>query len=210
MLVMGLAVMGALFVLVTKGMVRGLDSGHPVEYLQSSCIAGAIVLSILPILRILDLVSLPYWFVALLCGDVYYFILSLCLGLYLDVTWWGDVAHSITAAIVASTVFVALCVVQARSPPHVALGRKGGIVTMTFLAGGAFGGIWEILEGYTDTLVGEAYMSYGAWDTLGDLRADLVGLVAATAIAWLVLRKREPEQVSSGVKVGRKAVRGRL
>jgi hypothetical protein len=206
LLVMGPAVMGVLFILVSEGSVKGLDSGHPVEYLQSTCIAGAIVLSIIPILRLLDLVSLPPWFTALLYGVVYYYVLSLCQGLYLDIAWWGDVAHSITAAIVASAAFAALCVIQARSPPHVTFGR-GGIVAMTFLAGGAFGGVWEILEGYTDTLLGTAYMSYGAWDTLGDLRADLIGLIAATAVAWLVLRKRTPEQVASEMRVGRNAVR---
>ncbi|MDR0523785.1 MAG: hypothetical protein LBG62_05135 [Candidatus Methanoplasma sp.] len=206
MLAAGLLVMGAMFALSSNGMVRGLDSGHPVEYLQGTCIAGAIVLIIIFALRLLNVAALPMWFVAMLYGDIFYYVLSLCQGLYLDVSWWGYVSHMVASSIVGCIVFVAMCAIHEWSPPHVTLGTGGGIVAMTFLTGLAFGGIWEIIEGYIDIILGASYMSYSAIDTLCDLAADAVGMACAAAAVWFALRKGGAKHVLAGVRIGKNAM----
>ena len=52
----------------------------------------------------------------------------------------------------------------------------------------AFGGIWEVMEGYVDVLVGQSVMVYGDFDTLDDLRADLVGSVIMVILATFIMK----------------------
>lgn len=190
---------------VTAGHAPGLDAGHPMEYLQMTCILWAVITMFLPILRLLRLVALPFWFMLLLYGDMYFYVLSLSQGMYLNISWWGDFTHIIASMIVSSIVFIALCLVQTHSPSHVTLGSRSGMIAMLLLLGASFGGIWEIMEGYTDILSGKAYMSYGARDTLGDLTADLVGVLLTSLIAWRILGKQGTSNIAATVRIGKKA-----
>ncbi|MCL2143091.1 MAG: hypothetical protein FWH44_02375, partial [Methanomassiliicoccaceae archaeon] len=180
-----------MFALVTMEMVRGLN-WHPVEYLQATCVLWAIVMTVLPALRLANLISLPLWFVALLYANMYMYVLSLCYGMYLDpsISWWGDVTHVISSMVVSSIAFMALCLMESHSPSHVTLGRRGGITVMVFIIGCAFGAIWEIMEGFTDIIASFDYMSYGGAFTLYDMWADMIGSFLTAAIAWMILGRR--------------------
>lgn len=202
--------MMALFAWVTAGLAPGLDTnlnnGHPMIYLQATCFLWAVISIFLPILRLKKLVALPYWFVAIIYADMYMYVISLCCGFYKDIAWWGDFTHVISGLVVASIVFLALCLVQANSPSHVTLGTRGGVVAMLLFVGASFGGIWELMEGATDILSGTDYMVYGAADTLADMAADMMGVLAMCLIAWFVLRKQDAKDIAADVRIGKKNI----
>lgn len=197
--------MMVVFAFVTAGHAPGLDAGHPVEYLQATCVLWAFITMVLPILRLLRLVSLPPWFTALVYGNMYLYVLSLCSGLYLNMSWWGDFTHILSGLIVAGFVFIALCLMQAHSPSHVTFGTRNGFLAMLFLVAMSFGGIWEMLEGFTDAVSGTAYMIYGATDTVADIAADMTGVTTMVLLAYLILSRQSAEKVASTVRLGKKA-----
>lgn len=201
-----LLIIGFMYAYVTAGLAAGINSGHPVGYLQATCIMWAIITAMLPALRLLKLVSLPAWFIILVNANMCLYVVSLCQGLYLDVDWWGNLSHQIAAFIVASIVFLALCLMQTYSPPYLTFGSRGGIVAMLILLSASFGCIWEIAEGFTDILSGTDLMVYGIEDTLSDLWADLVGVGIMTTVAWIILGRQSPEQVASMVRIGRNSI----
>lgn len=196
--------MAAMFAYVTLGYARGLAAGHPVEYLQMTCFLWGIVMTVLPVMRILRLVALPYWFLALLYANMYLYVTSLCQGFYFDLSWWANFTHVISTMVVASIIFIALCAVQARSPPHVSQGSVGGTALLTLILALSFGSIWEIMEGSTDILAGIDYMSYGALHTMGNLAADALGAVMMSGIAWIMLTRRSPKDIASKIRLGKK------
>lgn len=195
-----------LYSYVTAGLAPGLAAGHPIEYLQTTCLMWMILVLILPILRLIRMIALPLWFVVLIYCDMYLYPLSLCQGWYLDIWWWGDVTHVISAMVVTSIVFMALCLVHARAPSHVSLGSKFGIIAMLLVIGCSFGTIWEVMEGYTDILTGAEYMSYGALDTLGDLNADILGVILMTAMVSALLAKQDPKVIASRIRLGKNSI----
>ncbi|MCQ2070173.1 MAG: hypothetical protein MJZ68_03490 [archaeon] len=204
-LVVGPMSMMVICLFVVLGMAPGLESGHPREYLVATCVLWAILIMILPLLRVLKLLALPMWMVAIITANMYFYVISLNLGLYLDVSWWGDMGHVVSSTIVAGIVFLALALMDSRSPEYVTLGNRAGFCIMLFLVALSFGGIWEVLEGSTDAIAGNPYMVYGASDTMGDLTADTVGVLAITVYAYLVLGKKSTDEITSSVKLGRKA-----
>jgi hypothetical protein len=195
-----------MFVYVTLGYARGLAAGHPMEYLQMTCILWAIIMTVLPILRLVRLVSLPLWFMVLIYGDMYLFVLTLCEGLYFDISWWADFTHVISSMVIASIVFLALCSIEASSPSHVTLGSRGGIVMVTVFVAFSFGAIWEVMEGFTDILTGIDYMSYGALHTMGNLTADMIGTMIMATIAWMLLDRYGVKGIASKIRLGRKKI----
>ena len=198
--------MMAIYAYITAGLAPGLDAGHPMEYLQATCIMWAVVTLVIPLLRLLRFVALPLWFTALLYGDLYFYVISLSLGMYLNIAWWGDFTHLIAAMIITSIVFMAICIMHSHSPSHVSFGSRTGIVLLLLFVSASFGSIWEVMEGYTDIITGAEYMSYGALDSLGDLFADLFGVAIMTAIAWFILGRYDAENVASKVRLGRKMI----
>ena len=92
--------------------------------------------------------------------------------------------------------FLALCIIQKYQPKRLTLGSDAAIHCYTLMISLAWGGIWEIMEGYIDMVTGTNYMTYGVFDTLDDLRADLVGSVIMVVIAGLMLRKRTPIDIA--------------
>jgi len=191
---------------VSAGNAPGLDAGHPMEYLQMTCLLWMTISVIIPLLRLLRFVSLPIWFVFLVQGDMFLYVISLCQGFYLNLSWWGDLTHIIASAIVTGFVFIALCLMESKSPDHVTFGSKYGMVLMLFLVALSFGCIWEMMEGFTDVLTGTSYMVYGATDTLGDLVADFVGVSLMTLAASVILSRQDAESVASKVRLGRKMI----
>ena len=198
--------MFAILAYVSAGNAPGLDAGHPMEYLQMTCLLWAMISVVIPLLRLMRFVSLPIWFVFLVQGDMFLYVISLCQGFYLNLSWWGDLTHIIASAIVTGFVFIALCLMQSRSPAHVTFGSKYGMTLMLFLVALSFGGVWEMMEGFTDVLTGTSYMVYGATDTLGDLVADFIGVSLMTVAALMILNRQGAENVASKVRLGRSMI----
>jgi len=198
--------MAILFIYVTLGYAPGLAAGHPMNYLQTTCVLWAVIMTVLPILRLLRLVSLPYWFLVLIYADMYMFVITLCWGFYFDYYWWPDLTHIISAMVVTSIVFMALCVIQSDSPSHVSLGTNGGVLAITLLIGFSFGAIWEIMEELTDIFSGADYMSYGVLHTMGNLTADMMGAIIMTTIAWIMLGRHDAKKIASKIRIGRKQI----
>jgi len=198
--------MFVMFMFVTMEMAPGLDAGHPMIYLQLTCILWAVVMTIVPILRLVRYVSMPLWFTSILYADMYMYVVSLCLGFYMNLYWWANFTHVISTMVVTAIVLMALCYVTTRLAPHLSLGSKGGIIALMVLVGAAFGAIWEFSEGMTDLLSGYDFMIYGAIDNIGNLAADIVGVIIMVPIAWFLLSKFTPAEIASRFRVGRKNI----
>lgn len=186
---------------VEAGIAPGLNSGHPSEYLVSTCVACAVLLAVIPILRLLNIVKMPWWFNFILIADVYIYSISLCLGMYLDVSWWGFFGHVLSTMSVGAVVFLALCIIEKKTSDRITFGSNAGIHCFTLMISLAFGGIWEVMEGYIDIVAGQSYMSYGVFDSLDDLRADLVGSVIMVIIAEFILRNKTPEDIADSTYI---------
>ncbi|MDR2866991.1 MAG: hypothetical protein LBV13_06310 [Methanomassiliicoccaceae archaeon] len=195
-----------LFVYVTLGYAQGLTAGHPMEYLQMSCILWAVIMAVLPAFRLMRMISLPYWFIILLYADMYMYILSLTHGFYFDLPWWANFTHVISSMVVTAIVFMALCLMEKHSPSHNTLGSRGGITTVLLMIGLCFGAVWEIMEGFTDIITQVDYMSYGSVHTLGNLFADALGAVLMTMIAWVIMGRQSAKQIASKVRIGSKNI----
>ena len=192
---------GFFLVMTFLELTPGLDAGHPSEYLFSTFIAVGSVVFVLLLMWYFDIVRMPIWFTALLAFNLYYYSISMFFGMYLRVSWWGDVAHCISSMCVTAVVFLGLCVVQAHSPGHVTLGSVKGLLALQFLIGVCLGGVWEIMEGYVDIITGTSYMVYGVRDTLFDLRADTVGTIIMVIVGYFFLKKYTVEQIADTTKV---------
>ncbi len=199
-LVAELAIFCVMILTVVWDIAPGLDY-HPSEYLIATCIACALLLAVIPVLRLTGLVRMPWWFNMLLILDVYVYSISLCLGMYMSVYWWGFFGHVLSTMSVGGVVFLSLCIIEKYSPSHITLGSNAGIHCFTLMISLAFGGIWEVMEGYIDIVAGQAYMSYGVFDSLDDLRADLVGSVLMVILAEYLLRKKSPEEIAGDTLV---------
>ena len=208
-LILGPLSMAVMFAYVTLGYAPGLeagDEGHPMIYLQMTCLLWAIIMTVIPILRLTRAVALPLWFTAIVYGHMYLYVISLCQGMYLDIAWWGDFTHIIASLIVSALVFIGLCLMESRSPKHVTFGSNKGLLVMLFLVAMSFGGIWELMEGFTDFIGGNAYMIYGSTDTVADITADLAGATIMVIIASQILKKQGAEGVASKVRLGRNSI----
>lgn len=206
-LLMVLAPIGMMIIcaFVVTGLAPGLDAGHPMVYLVATCVLWAMISLVLPILRLMELVSLPAGLVAVIYGNMFFYVLCLCAGFYLNVSWCGDFGHVVSSIVVSSIVFVAICLIDAHSPPHVTMGSRAGVTIMLFMVAMSFGGIWEMMEGFTDAVTGSSYMVYGATDTMGDLSADFLGVTAVSIFAYLYLGRSSTDRIASKVRFGKKA-----
>ena len=195
----------AVFAAVTLGWDPGIRAGHPLEYLQATCFLWALISTVLPILRLARIFSLPNWFVAIVYFDMYLYVLSLCSGLYLNLSWWGDMTHVFSSFIVSGMVFMVLGLMDSRLPAHASFGGRKGFVAILFLVSLSFGGIWEIMEGMTDIISGHSYMVYGAVDTLGDLTADMIGVTILCKAVYIALGRTTISSITSGLRFGKHA-----
>ena len=188
---------------VLADVMPGTRYGHPPEYLLSTYVATSLLISVIPILRLTGVVRMPWWFNLLLVFDLYFYSISLSLGFYMndDIAWWGFLGHVMSAICIGAIVFLALCVIEKQSPVRVTLGSRAGVILITMLITISFGGIWEVMEGYVDIIVGQAYMSYGVFDSLDDLRADVLGAIFMAIIAAFIMRKKSAADVASNTVV---------
>ena len=193
----------AVFAAVTAGWDPGIKAGHPLEYLQATCFLWAVISMVLPALRLLRIFSLPNWYTAIIYFDMYLYVLSLCCGLYLNVSWWGDCTHVLSSFIVGGIVFMVLGLMKSRLPPHATFGSRGGFTAVLFLVSLSFGGIWEIMEGMADIISGQSYMVYGAKDTLGDLTADLIGVTILCIGVYIAQGRTTVERMTAGLRFGK-------
>ncbi len=74
---------------------------------------------------------------------------------------------------------------------------------MLFLVTLSFDGIWEMIEGFTDSVTGNTYTIW-AEDTMDDLITDLLGAVIASAGVHLYLEDHSLN-VSSRIGFGHRA-----
>ena len=192
---------------VVTGRAPGLDAGHPEEYLVATCFVWAVISLVIPILRLARLVSLPPILVGVIYFDMFFYVIGLCSGCYLNISWFGDFGHVVSSVIVTSIVFVGLCLIESHSPPHVTFGNRAGMAMMLFLVALSFGGIWEMIEGFADGVTGNAYMVYGASDTMGDLSADLIGALIVSVGVYIYMGTHTASDISSKVRFGRGAFR---
>ena len=204
----GLAVISMICIAtVLMGIAPGLGPDkHPPEYLLMSNVAIFVLISVIPVLRLAGFVRMPWWFNLLLMFDVYLYIVSLTCGFYMEpkMEWWGFVGHTCSSLSVGGICFLALCLVTKHSQGLVSFGGNPGLLVVLFLITVAFGGVWEVMEGYIDIVAGHAYMSYGVFDSLQDLQADTLGAFMMTIVAALVLRGRTPDDVASTTHLGRR------
>ena len=190
-----------MFVLVMLGIAPGIAAGHPPEYLEGTCIAVAIVTVILPILRLMNVIVLPHWFLMIIYFDLYMYVTTLCCGLYFTISWWGDLSHVISSIVVSDIILMALCVMTTYSPSHVTLGSEKGFAVTLFIVSMSFGGMWELIECSTDLLAGSSYMVYGAAGSLADMAADAIGAAIVAVYAMVMLKTHSPADMISGLKL---------
>lgn len=193
-----------MMILLYGGYAPGIESGHPFEYLRATIVMCTLVSLVIPLLRIAGLVKFPWWFSLIIIGNVYFYAISLFCGFYLDISWWGNTAHAISSMVVGIIVFASLCMIQTYSPGHVNLGSVYSILMLQFIICVAFGGIWEIMEGYTDIIVGKSYMVYGAWDSILDVRSDAAGALIISIMGYFILKKHSVEEVAKSIKLLRR------
>lgn len=201
------AVTAAMLFLVLAGTAPGLGPDkHPSEYLIISNIAVFALISVVPVLRLTGMVRMPWWFNFILFFDVYLYSVSLTMGFYMDpgMSWWGGFGHMCSSMAVGGICFLALCLCVKHSTVRVGYGTRLGFLAILFFTTVAFGGIWEIMEGYIDMVTGTAYMSYGVVDSLGDLQADTIGALLICLIAAAVLRNRTVMDVADSVTLGKR------
>lgn len=192
---------------VLMGIAPGLAPGkHPPEYLFVSNVAIFLLISVVPVLRLMGIVRMPWWFNFLLAFDVYLYVVSLTCGFYMEdsMSWWGFFGHTCSSMSVSAICFLALCLIIKHSPVDVSYGGTAGFLFVLFLISVSFGGIWEVMEGYVDIVTGTAYMSYGVFDSLQDLQADALGAALMCTIAGILLRGRTPQEIASSTHLGKR------
>jgi len=139
-------------------------------------------------------------------AQMYLFVISLCQGLYLNISWWGDFTHIMAGLVVASIVFIGLCLMESRSPGHVTFGSNLGLLFVMFLAAMSFGGIWEMMEAMTDVISGKLYMVYRFTDTIADITADMIGIFVMVVIAGIILKTQRAAEVTSKIGLDRNSI----
>ena len=189
---------------VLMGIAPGIGPDkHPSEYLFISNIAIFLLISVVPVLRLLGIVRMPWWFNLLLTFDVYLYVVSLTCGFYKEesIPWWGFLGHTCSSISLSALSFLALCLVIKHNKVGLTYGHTFGFLILLFFVSVAFGGIWEVMEGYVDIVAGTDYMSYGVFDSVQDMEADTLGALIMCAIAGLILRTRTPEDIASSTRL---------
>ena len=63
-----------------------------------------------------------------------------------------------------------------------------------------------MMEGFTGILTGVDYMSYGVLHTMGNLTADLIGILILSAVAWVMLDIRGAAGIASKIRLGKRNI----
>jgi hypothetical protein len=109
------------------------------------------------------------------------------LGLYDSISWYDNVVHFFVPLLTSQVLYLCLARIevlpdlrQETLPRH-----HVGIFVVTFALGVAVGGLWEIVEYFSDNVFG-SNLQLDNDDTVGDLIADSLGSLcgAALLVAW--------------------------
>lgn len=128
------------------------------------------------------------------------FELSAAIGLVLNgwgnalllferIGWYDKAVHFLTPLLMVPPLYLVLARVGALPSPWSNDLRRGtlGVLVVTIALGVALAGIWEIIEGSSDRLLGTS-LAHGYLETIDDLYSSLLGSVAAGAVlTWLVV-----------------------
>jgi hypothetical protein len=110
-------------------------------------------------------------------------------GLYDRIPWYDNLVHFLVPLLGAPVVYIALARLDVLPDPRDEThGRHYvGIFVVTLALGLAIGAVWEIVEYFSDRMLG-SQLSLGNADTVGDLVADGLGAVAGAAllVVWSV------------------------
>jgi hypothetical protein len=205
MLILSPLSMAVLFAWVTAGSAPGLG-GHSMGYLQATCVVWGIIMTVVPIFRLIRLVALPLWFLVIMYADMYMFPVTVCLGMYHDIYWWANTTHVASSMVVAAIILLALCKTASYCPPHVNLGGKGGTIALMAFLSMSTGAIWELMEGFTDIIAGSDYMVYGPVNCIGNLSGDFIGTALMVPIAMYIFTKYSVGEIASKVRLGKKNI----
>ncbi len=191
---------------VFMGITPGLDAGHDSTYLLSICLLAGVLSVALPILRLLRIVSVSRVLSLAIYADIYMFLLSLHLGMYKTVNNWGEITHVISSMLVTFIVFALFHLMEKLSRSYVSFGSGVWVCVFAFVVTLGLGGVWEMVEGFTDAITGQDYMVYGVDDTLGDLIADVIGAtIVCVAIGLYLKGGRKLGDLFSTMRIGRES-----
>ena len=157
--------------------VRGLDGGTAVLALVA-VVAVAVRWLLLP--RLYDLLLL----LALALQGV-----GEASGAYDALAWFDRVVHLVVPLLASGVLYVALARLDVLPDPRDDTGWRHhlGIGLVTFALGAAFGAVWELVEWFSDGVLGSA-LQEGNADTVGDLAMDCLGAFggACLLVLWTV------------------------
>lgn len=174
------------------------DADFGDSYVMESLLLCAAVTAVCPVLRLVGLVRLPYWFIGAVSVAVYMHGVSLYYGTYRDLWWWDHLTHFTSSVVVTSVVFTSLCALV-RYVPGQRLGGNAAFLLLVAAVSFGMGDLWEVAEWTVDAVSGNHYMQYSVFDTMEDVAMDVLGVSVATAVLVAVLGHGPPSDVAAGL-----------
>lgn len=170
-------------------------------YVAYTQLISAVVVMVLPTVRLTGRFRAPYWFVAVITSVPYLHAGSLFFGLYKNFEYWDFISHSYSSAVVTMVVFLALLIIN-HYATRIKLGGRG-ILVGTFLLGHGFGNAWELWEWVVDCYFGDRFMSYNVVDTIGDLCfGDAFGVLVMTIVVYFIMLNKDCNKIVDGMNLG--------
>ncbi len=174
------------------------DADFGDSYVMESLLMCAAVTAVCPVLRLVGLVRLPYWFIGAVSVAVYLHGVSLYYGTYRDLWWWDHLTHFTSSVVVTSVVFTSLCALV-RYVPGQHLGGNAVFLALVAVVSLGMGDLWEVAEWTVDAVSGNHYMQYSVFDTMEDVAMDVLGVSTATAVLAVVLGRGTPSDAAAGL-----------
>lgn len=157
--------------------LRGVDGGS-----VTLALAAVIGLAVRPLLlpRLYDLLLL----LALALQGI-----GEAAGAYDALPWFDRVVHLVVPMLGSGVLYIALARLDVLPDPRDDTGWRHhlGIGLVTFALGAALGAVWELVEWFSDGVLGSA-LQEGNADTVGDLAMDCLGALggAGLLVLWTV------------------------
>jgi hypothetical protein len=156
-------------------LLRGVDGG---SVTLAVCAAAAVAVRPLLLPRLYDLMVL----LALAVQGV-----TEASGAYDSVAWIDRVVHFVVPLLGSGVLYVALARLDVLPDPRDDTGPRHllGIALVTFSLGAALGAVWELVEWFSDGVLGSDLQESND-DTVGDLAMDCLGALggALLLLAW--------------------------
>lgn len=171
-------------------------------YVAATQVVSALVVMVLPIMRLTKKFRVPYWFVFMITSVPYLHAVSLYFGFYNNLSYWDFISHSYSSAVVTMVAFLAMLIIS-HYTTRIRLGIKG-ILAGTLLMGHGFGNIWEVWEWSVDCFFEDSYMSYSIMDTVKDIcLGDFVGVTLMTMVAFVIMLHKDYDKIVDGMNLGK-------